>query len=178
MNKSTVMGSVGGLVVGLLIGSLALQSGGDQQEAGSQSEVASKQEAVNWSMPSSFPATMLIGGTGGKDFEENVRVISNGTLNIRFFDPGALVPPLEIFDAVSAGAANTGWSSSGYWAGKVPALQFFAAVPFGPGRPNILLGYTTEVAWISCRRFMPDITLFRSPARWRLLKGPGGFALK
>ena len=36
MNKSTVMGSVGGLVVGVLIGSLALQSGGDQQEAGSR----------------------------------------------------------------------------------------------------------------------------------------------
>ena len=39
MNKSTVVGSVGGLVVGLLIGSFALQSGGDQQEAGGQIEV-------------------------------------------------------------------------------------------------------------------------------------------
>ena len=132
MNKSTVMGSVGGLVVGLLIGSLALQSGGDQQEAGGQIEVASSQEVVNWSMPSSFPGTMILAGTGGKDFEENVRVLSDGTLNIRFFDPGALVPPLEIFDAVSAGAANSGWTSPGYWAGKVPALQFFAAIPFGP----------------------------------------------
>jgi TRAP-type mannitol/chloroaromatic compound transport system substrate-binding protein len=141
MNKSTLMGVVGGLVVGVLIGTFALQSGGDQQEAGGQSEVTSKQEVVNWSMPSSFPATMLIGGTGGKDFEENVRAISNGTLNIRFFDPNALVPPLEIFDAVSVGAANTGWSSSGYWAGKVPALQFFAAVPFGPGASEYL-------AWI------------------------------
>ena len=132
MNKSTVMGSVGGLVVGLLIGSFALQSGGDQQEAGGQIEVASSQEVVNWSMPSSFPGTMILAGTGGKDFEENVRVLSDGTLNIRFFDPGALVPPLEIFDAVSAGAANSGWTSPGYWAGKVPALQFFAAIPFGP----------------------------------------------
>ena len=132
MNKSTVMGSVGGLVVGLLIGSFALQSGGDQQEAGGQIEVASSQEVVNWSMPSSFPGTMILDGSGGKDFEENVRVLSDGTLNIRFFDPGALVPPLEIFDAVSAGAANAGWSSPGYWAGKVPALQFFAAIPFGP----------------------------------------------
>lgn len=141
MNKSTVMGSVGGLVVGLLIGSLALQSGGDQQEAGGQIEVASSQEVVNWSMPSSFPGTMILAGTGGKDFEENVRVLSDGTLNIRFFDPGALVPPLEIFDAVSAGAANSGWTSPGYWAGKVPALQFFAAIPFGPNAGEY-------VAWV------------------------------
>ena len=141
MNKSTVMGSEGGVVVGLLIGSFALQSGGGQQESGSQIEVASSQEVVNWSMPSSFPGTMILAGPGGKDFEENVRVLSDGTLNIRFFDPGALVPPLEIFDAVSAGAANSGWTSPGYWAGKVPALQFFAAIPFGPNAGEY-------VAWV------------------------------
>ena len=137
MNKSTLIGVVGGLIVGLVVGTFVFQSGGDQQGAGDHSEVSGvlpvRETVVNWKMPSSFPATMLIGGTGGKDFEENIRILSNGMLNIKFFDPGALLPPLEIFDAVSAGAANTGWTSSGYWAGKVPALQFFSAIPFGPG---------------------------------------------
>ena len=42
------------------------------------------------------------------------------------------MPALEIFDAVSSGSIDAGWSTPGYWAGKVPALPLFAAVPFGP----------------------------------------------
>jgi TRAP-type mannitol/chloroaromatic compound transport system substrate-binding protein len=37
-----------------------------------------------------------------------------------------------VFDAVSTGGINAGWSTPGYWAGKVPALQLFSSVPFGP----------------------------------------------
>jgi TRAP-type mannitol/chloroaromatic compound transport system substrate-binding protein len=42
-----------------------------------------------------------------------------------------LVPPLEIFDAVSSGTAEMGHTAAYYWKGKTPASQFFAAVPFG-----------------------------------------------
>jgi len=41
------------------------------------------------------------------------------------------VPALETFDAVSSGTADMGSGASYYWAGKSPAAQFFAAVPFG-----------------------------------------------
>ena len=51
-------------------------------------------------------------------------------IKVKFFEPGALVPPLEIFDAVSSGAVDAGWSTAGYWAGKIPAVQFFTAIPF------------------------------------------------
>ena len=53
-------------------------------------------------------------------------------LLLKFFEPGALVPALEIFDAVSTGGVDAGWATPGYWAGKVPALQLFSSVPFGP----------------------------------------------
>ena len=33
---------------------------------------------------------------------------------------------------MSSGSIDAGWSTPGYWAGKVPALPLFAAVPFGP----------------------------------------------
>jgi len=62
-------------------------------------------------------------------------------MELKFFEPGALVPPLEIFDAVSTGSVNAGWTAAGYWAGKVPALQFFTAVPFGPNAGEM-------VAWM------------------------------
>ena len=47
------------------------------------------------------------------------------------FGGGELVPPLGVFDAVSSGTVEMGHGASYYWAGKVPAAQFFASVPFG-----------------------------------------------
>ncbi|MGH7314427.1 MAG: TRAP transporter substrate-binding protein [Candidatus Rokuibacteriota bacterium] len=57
---------------------------------------------------------------------------SGGTLDLRFFEPGALVPALECFDAVSKGAIESCWTTPGYHTGKYPALAFFTTVPFGP----------------------------------------------
>jgi len=71
-------------------------------------------------------------GELGLRLVERLDVISEGNIKIQFFEPGALVPALEIFDAVSSGAIDAGFTTAGYWAGKVPALQFFTAVPFGP----------------------------------------------
>ncbi len=42
-----------------------------------------------------------------------------------------LVPALGVFDAVSQGTVEMGHGAGYYWAGKAPAAQFFAAVPFG-----------------------------------------------
>ena len=44
-----------------------------------------------------------------------------------------MVPSREIFDAVASGAIDAAFSSPGLWSGKIPALQLFASVPFGPG---------------------------------------------
>ena len=59
-------------------------------------------------------------------------VISNGSLNIKTYDPGKLVAPFEILDAVSSGKINAGFAISGYWVGKIPAASIFSSVPFGP----------------------------------------------
>jgi TRAP-type mannitol/chloroaromatic compound transport system substrate-binding protein len=57
--------------------------------------------------------------------------MSNGRLNITVYGGGEMVPPLEVFDAVSQGIAEMGHGASYYWAGKTPASQFFCSVPFG-----------------------------------------------
>jgi TRAP-type mannitol/chloroaromatic compound transport system substrate-binding protein len=41
------------------------------------------------------------------------------------------VPPLEVFDAVSSGAAEIGHATSYYWQGKDPSFHFYTGVPFG-----------------------------------------------
>jgi TRAP-type mannitol/chloroaromatic compound transport system substrate-binding protein len=52
-------------------------------------------------------------------------------LKIKVYGGGELVPALGAFDAVQTNAAEMGSGVSYYWAGKVPAAQFFASVPFG-----------------------------------------------
>ena len=50
---------------------------------------------VRWKMHSSFSAQMAVLGPAGKRFEENISAISQGKLNFKFYDPGALIPSLS-----------------------------------------------------------------------------------
>ncbi len=63
---------------------------------------------------------------------EQLTTLSGGTLKMKVYEPGKLVPPFEILDAVSSGKINSGYTTAGYWAGKIPAAPLFSAVPFGP----------------------------------------------
>jgi TRAP-type mannitol/chloroaromatic compound transport system substrate-binding protein len=99
------------------------------EEPGGGSELG---PPVRLRMVSAFASSMVQLGTLGVRIAERLDAASNGNIQLKFFEPGALVPAFEIFDAVSSGAVDVGWSGSGYWAGKVPALQFFTTVPFGP----------------------------------------------
>jgi len=58
--------------------------------------------------------------------------MTEGRFQIRFHEPGALVPTLECFDAASKGSVEACWTTPGFHAGKYPALAFFTTVPFGP----------------------------------------------
>ena len=58
--------------------------------------------------------------------------MSGGKFEVKFYEPGALIPPLECFDAVSKGSIESCWTTPGYDTGKYPSLAFFTAVPFGP----------------------------------------------
>ncbi|MFC3228128.1 TRAP transporter substrate-binding protein [Marinibaculum pumilum] len=89
-------------------------------------------EPVRLKMASTYPSSLTQLGTLGKILEKNVNTASGGEIEIKFFEPGALVPALEVFDAIKNGSVDAGWSTPGYWQGKEPALALFAAVPFGP----------------------------------------------
>lgn len=93
---------------------------------------ASVSAAEMWNMQSTYPGSLTQLGTLGKHNAEMITKVTGGAVTVQFQEPGAIVPALEVFDAVASGAVETGWSTPGYWAGKVPALQLFAAVPFGP----------------------------------------------
>ena len=89
-------------------------------------------QPVRIKMVSSYPMSTPIIGENVLHMIENVRVASEGTIAIKVFDPGKLVSALEVLDAVSAGKVEAGYSTAGFWMGKIPASPFFSSVPFGP----------------------------------------------
>lgn len=93
---------------------------------------AAAQEKVRWKLGSSYASSLDVIGQNVKGYVENVKVMSDGALDIRFYEPGALVPALQVFDAVSTGSIDASYTSPGFHAGKFPAAAFFASVPFGP----------------------------------------------
>ncbi len=93
---------------------------------------------IKWKMAGTFASSLPQLGTLGKRLEAQIAKVSAGNIEIRFYEPGALVPPLEVFDAVSSGAVDAAFSTPGFWGGKVPALQVFAALPFGPAAPEYM----------------------------------------
>ena len=83
-------------------------------------------------MAGAFAATTPILGDSGPLWSKKLEAVSGGRIRIKYFDPGKLVPALEIFDAVSKGALGAGWTTAGYWIGKLPSAALFSAIPFGP----------------------------------------------
>ena len=90
------------------------------------------QDRVKWKMQSTFGSTLTHLGPAGVRFAEDVKVMTGGAFDIKFFEPNALVPSLECFDAASKGSVDSCYTTPGYHAGKIPAVQFFTTVPFGP----------------------------------------------
>jgi TRAP-type mannitol/chloroaromatic compound transport system substrate-binding protein len=97
-------------------------------------------DRVRWKMQSTFGGSLAHLGDTGVKFSKDIETISQGELQIRFYEPGALVPALGAFDAVSSGSVDASWTTAGYHVGKIPAIAFYTAVPFGP-TPGEFLGW-------------------------------------
>ena len=85
----------------------------------------------NWKLVTTWPPNFPIFQEGVEKFAKDIEQMSDRRLRISVFAGGELVPALQTFDAVSQGTVQMGHGAAYYWAGKVPAAQFFTAVPFG-----------------------------------------------
>jgi len=106
----------------LAIGTVGLASAGGAEE-----------QKIRWKMHSAFASKLSVLGPAGKRMEEGIDKVTQGSFQLKFFEPGALVPGIAYYDPVAAGSIDAGYGTAGYGVGKVPALAFFTAVPFGPG---------------------------------------------
>jgi len=89
------------------------------------------QKSYRWKMVTTWPPKLPVLQEGAERIAKRIKEMSGGRLEIQVFAGGELVPPLETFQAVSDGTVECGTGASYYWAGKEPATQWFAAVPFG-----------------------------------------------
>ena len=99
---------------------------------------AGAQERVNWKLATAYPSTLSVLGPAPFETAETLATITGGTLDIRVYEPGALVPPLETFDAVARGSVDAGYTAGTFWAGKNVAFNMFSAIPFGPAADEYL----------------------------------------
>ncbi len=107
------------------------------------SEVAPNQESVTtrpvkMRLVSMYQTAAPIVGENIVGLAHRVEEASAGSIQIKVFDPGKLVASMEVLDAVSNGKVDAGYSTAGFWMGKIPAAPIFSAVPFGPGISEFL----------------------------------------
>ncbi len=105
--------------------------GGEKQAQEAPVAAQPAQQTFQWKMVTSWPKNFPGLGEAPERFAREVERMSDGRLTVKVFGGGELVPPLEVFDAVSQGTAEMGHSAAYYWKGKIPAAQFFSTVPFG-----------------------------------------------
>jgi len=103
--------------------------------------VEAQDKRVRMQMAGAFASSMGILGPAQTRTVDLIRRLSNGTIDMKFFEPGALVPGSQYFDAVSNGSLDSAWTAAGYFTGKDIAFAMFTTVPFGPDPGEFLAWY-------------------------------------
>jgi TRAP-type mannitol/chloroaromatic compound transport system substrate-binding protein len=125
----------------LCVAVLALGACGKSSEtpsASSQASAPAESKPVTLNMASIFPTSLTIVGEAGPWLVQKIKRASGGNIDIKIFEPGALVPGLESIQAVAKGSVDAAWSSPGFFSGTDSVFNMFSTVPFGPAIPEYL----------------------------------------
>ncbi len=94
-------------------------------------ESARPKEALRLRMASAFPENLPLYGTAAKRLERTIWRISDGTFELRFHPPGALVGRDEALKAVESGAIDAVFAPADDLAAREPAMALFGGPPLG-----------------------------------------------
>lgn len=86
---------------------------------------------IKWRMVTSWPKNLPGPGITAQRLADRIGQLSGGRLTIKLYAAGELVPALEVFSAVTQGAAEIAHTAPLFWGGKIPAAPLFTAGPFG-----------------------------------------------
>jgi TRAP-type mannitol/chloroaromatic compound transport system substrate-binding protein len=121
----------GGILLALLLVIGLTGCGSAGEEAGAAAASAPAPQVFRWKLITTWPKNLPALGMAPERLADELRIMSDGRLDIRVYGAGELVGAFEVFDAVSRGTAEMGHGASYYWRGKIPVAAMFSTVPFG-----------------------------------------------
>jgi TRAP-type mannitol/chloroaromatic compound transport system substrate-binding protein len=89
------------------------------------------QPKVQWRMSTAWPKALDIHHGAAQRLAKVVEETSGGRFRIEVFPGGQIMQPFECFDAASQGKIEAFMGPPNYWSDKEPAMEWFAAIPFG-----------------------------------------------
>lgn len=89
--------------------------------------------SVRLNFASTFPGSMTLIGDAAKLLPSRIARASGGEIDLKFHEPGALVPGAQTLYAVADGRIDAGWGGAGWFTELDSAFNMFSSVPFGPG---------------------------------------------
>lgn len=93
--------------------------------------IVKKQALHRLNMASAYTEKLAPHGSLAKRLEQTVWRVSDGTLDLRFHPPGALVPEGDALNAVVSGAIDSYFTDLDALTTLSPAISLFAGPPFG-----------------------------------------------
>lgn len=88
-------------------------------------------DKIRWAVPMAFGSNLTALGDTMPWVAQLLDKMSGGAIKFSVQEPGKLIPALAVFDNVSAGKVEAGYTWMGYEIGKLPASALFGATPFG-----------------------------------------------
>ena len=126
-NRAALVAVLTAFLVGGLT-TLALRPAGSAVQSWASQGSISK---VRWKLPVAFGTQLPALGDNALFLAEKVAATSGGSIVLDVYEPGAVVPPFSIVEAVKEGKVDAGYTWLGYDQGIIPASVLFGAVPFG-----------------------------------------------
>ncbi len=114
-----------------LLASLAIRPPGAIVQQTTSETAGAAREQVRWRLASTFTTNMPVIGNTMPEFIADLKAASDGAIQLELFEPGELVPPLEITESVKEAKIQAGFGWVGYDQGRIPASTLISAVPFG-----------------------------------------------
>jgi len=119
------------LAAGVALGAILGVAGG----------AAAQDKPVRMQMAGAYAHSMPVLGPAQVRIVDLIRRLSAGSIEVRYAEPGEIIPGREYFNAVATGTLDAAYTAAGFFARKDAAFALFSGVPFGPDQPEF-------VAWM------------------------------
>jgi TRAP-type mannitol/chloroaromatic compound transport system substrate-binding protein len=91
----------------------------------------SAEETIRWKVQSTFNTGWPALGDPIAYLAKTMDKVTDGRIKLKVYEPGKIVPPLEITPSISRGDLPAAYNYLAYDQGRIPSAVLFSAVPFG-----------------------------------------------